>query len=144
MKLATIFVALACASCFLSSVAGWWNSNHTRRVRCYRRNCTPGNWGGWSTCTPPCGRGTQARTRRIRVPAACGGSCNYTLRETRYCGNTQCCRVNCTWSWNAWGPCNGCGMSTKTRTMRITQYSTCGGTACPSQRSQSISCNTGV
>ena len=139
MKVATIFVALAFATCFLSTVDSW---RRRRRRRCYR-NCTPGNWGGWSTCTRSCGKGTQARTRGISVPALCGGSCNYNLRETRYC-NTQCCRVNCAWSWNSWGPCKGCGMSTKTRTLRITQYPSCRGTSCPSQRSQTISCNTGM
>ena len=139
MKVATIFVALACVSCFLSTVESW---RRRRRRRCYR-NCTPGNWGRWSTCTRSCSRGTQVRTRGISVAAACGGSCNYKLSETRYC-NTQCCRVNCAWSWNSWSPCNGCGMSTKTRTMSITRYPSCRGTSCPSQRSQTISCNTGM
>ena len=139
MKLATIFVALLFISCFLSSVDSW---RRRRRRRC-QRNCTPGSWTGWTTCTKACDRGTQYRTRGISVPAVCGGSCNDALRQTQYC-NTQCCRVNCAWSWNAWGPCSGCGMSTKTRGMRITQNPSCGGRACPSKRSQTTSCNTGV
>ena len=126
-------------SCFLCSVDSW---RRKRRRRCYR-NCTPGGWSSWSTCTRGCGTGTQYRTRGIFVPTQCGGTCNVALKETRYC-NTHCCRVNCAWNWNAWSRCTGCGMSQQTRTMRITRYPSCGGAACPSQRSQTRSCNTGV
>ena len=139
MKAATIFFVLLCMSCLFPSVDSW---RRRRRRRCYR-NCTPGSWSGWNTCTKSCGRGTQYRTRGITVPAICGGTCNHALKETRNC-NTQCCPVNCAWSWNAWGPCSGCGISTKTRTIRIKQNPRCGGTSCSSVKSQTVSCDTGV
>ena len=82
-------------SCFLCSVDSW---GRRRRRRCYR-NCTPGGWSSWTTCTRGSGTGTQYRTRGIFVPALCGGTCNVALKETRYC-NTHCCRVNCAWNWH--------------------------------------------
>ena len=140
MKAAAILVALLFTTCFLSSVDSW---RRRRRRRC-KRDCTPGSWSSWSTCTKPCGRGTQYRTRGISVPAICGGSCSHALRATQSC-NTQCCPVNCAWSWNQWGPCSGCGISHKTRTIKITRNPSCGGAACPSQtRVETISCDTGV
>ena len=142
MRLDTFFVLVLFASFFLCSVDSWWRRRRRRRS-CSLINCTPGGWSSWTTCTRGCGTGTQYRTRGIAVPALCGGTCNFALKETRYC-NTHCCRVNCAWNWNAWSPCTGCGMSQQTRTMRITRYPSCGGTACPSQRSQTRSCNTGV
>ena len=139
MKLATSFIVLLFAAAFLSSVDSW---RRRRRRRCFR-NCTPGSWKAWSTCTKPCGRGTQSRTRGIAVNAQCGGTCKVALKETRVC-NTHCCRVNCAWNWNAWSPCRGCGTSTQTRTLSISRYPSCGGKACPSKRSETRSCNTGV
>lgn len=140
MKVAAILVALLFTAFFLSSVDAW---RRRRRRRC-RRDCTPGLWSSWSTCTRPCGTGTQYRTRGISVHAICGGSCNHALRATQSC-NKQCCPVNCAWSWNPWGPCSGCGISNKTRTLRITRNPSCGGAACPSQTSvETISCDTGV
>ncbi|KAJ7380318.1 hypothetical protein OS493_011040 [Desmophyllum pertusum] len=77
----------------------------------------------------------------------CGGTCpsDYSSqrKRSRSC-NTQCCPVNCLWTWNSWGACQGCGVSQQTRTVRITRWYKCGGTTCPSRRSETRSCNTGV
>lgn len=140
MKVAVIFVALLFTTCFLSSVDSW---RRRRRRRC-KRDCTLDHWSSWSTCTKRCGSGTRSRSRGISVPALCGGTCNHAFKETQNC-NTQCCGpVNCVWSWNAWGPCSGCGISSKTRTIKTSRNPSCGGTACPSQTNESISCDTGV
>ena len=139
MKVAVILVALLFTTCFLS-VDSW---RRRRRRRC-KRDCIPGPWSSWSTCTKPCGRGTQIHTRVILNSAVCGGNCNLALRETQFC-NTQCCPVNCTWSWGPWGACSGCGISKKTRTIKITRNPSCGGLACPSETGiQTIGCDTGV
>lgn len=139
MKLASLFSALFVLSTLFCSAASW---RRRRRRRCYR-NCTPESWAGkqWSSCSKSCGTGTQFRTRGIATPAICGGTCNVILRETRLC-NTQCCPVSCQWSWNAWSSCRGCGISTQTRSLRVTRYPSCGGAACPG--TQTRSCNTGV
>ena len=134
MNLGTLFAALVLASVLLRPVHSW---RRRRRRRCYR-NCTPGSWSSWTSCTRSCGKGTQYRTRGIAVPQLCGGTCNVALKETRYC-NTQCCPVNCAWFWGSWGPCQGCGKSTQTRTMHILQRPSCGGTQCPGR--QTRSCN---
>ena len=139
MKLASLFSALFVLSTLFCSAASW---RRRRRRRCYR-NCTPESWAGkqWSSCSKSCGTGTQFRTRGIATPAICGGTCNVVLRETRLC-NTHCCPVSCQWSWNAWSLCRGCGISTQTRSLRVTRYPSCGGAACPG--TQTRSCNTGV
>ena len=139
MRLDTFFVLVLFASFFLCSVDSW---RRRRRRRCYR-NCTPGGWSLWTTCSRSCGTGTQYRTRGISVSAQCGGTCNVALKEVSYC-NRHSCPVHCWWSWNAWSRCTGCGISQQTRTMRIFRYPSFWGTACPSQRSQTRSCSTGV
>ena len=103
-------------SCFLCSVDSW---RRRRRRRCYR-NCTPGGWSSWTTCTRGSGTGTQYRTRGIFVPALCGGTCSVALKETRYC-NTHCCRVNCAWNWHGM---LGAGV---------------GGVECPNKRARCVS-----
>lgn len=140
MKLPTFFVALLIACVFLSFAKSW---RLKRRRRCLKRNCIPQSWARrpWNICTKSCGTGIQYRTRGIAVSAMCGGSCNAALRQTRYC-NTHCCPSSCTWSWNAWSPCSGCGVSTQTRTLLVTRNPSCGGTACPSTQNQTRSCNT--
>ena len=142
MKLATFFKGLLIACVFLSFAKSWRRRRRIQR-RCLRRNCIPQSWARWSICMKPCGKGTQYRTRGIARSAVCGGRCNVPLRQTRYC-NTHCCPLSCTWKWNAWSPCGGCGVSTQTRTLLVTRNPSCGGTACPSTQNQTRSCNTGM
>ncbi len=54
-------------------------------------DCLVSDWSAWSTCTKPCGTGTQTRTRTIQRQAANGGKvCPTVLSESQQC-NTQAC-----------------------------------------------------
>lgn len=79
----------------------------------------------WSTCSAPCGGGTQTRTV-VSQPQYGGVPCSdFTLEQA--C-NTQPCPVDCVVS--SWGPCSAnCGDGTQTRTI-VTQPAG-GGAACP-------------
>ena len=112
-----------------------------RRRRCYPRHCSVSSWTGWSSCSRSCGGGIASRTRRKTASESCGGRCPYHLRETKRC-NTNCCPVNCVYTWNPWSRCTGCGTSTQSRTPYIRRRSSCNGRACPAR--QTRSCNTGV
>lgn len=55
------------------------------------QNCVWGNWSAWSTCTLPCGSGSQTRTRTIQAPqTGTGTACTGSSTETQVC-NTQSC-----------------------------------------------------
>ena len=102
----------------------------------------------FGSCSKTCGCGYLTQRRNIRTYSRCRGRpCPYSSSPQRYrtvsC-NTQCCPVNCLWTWNSWSPCQGCGVSQQTRSISITRNPSCGGTACPSRRSETRSCNTGV
>ncbi|XP_065064748.1 uncharacterized protein LOC135690976 [Rhopilema esculentum] len=118
---------------------GW--RRRRRRRRCSPSNCAVSGWSIWSGCSHSCGsHGTRYRTRSVTRGASCGGSCPYGLRETVSC-NRVCCPVNCVHSWGVWGACQGCGNNgQQTRSLVITQNSSCGGTGCPTTRSQTRSC----
>ena len=128
--------------------SGSWAWRRRRRRRCPRRDCVLNNWANAGGCSRTCGGGRILQRRSIRSGPSCGGrACppSNSPQRMRYVScNTQCCRVNCAWTWNSWSACYGCGMSTQTRTVRILRNPSCGGTACPSRRSETRSCNTGV
>ncbi len=52
----------------------------TKSSLCYiqscaaKQDCQWGNWSDWSTCSVPCGKGTQSRTRSIALPSTGGGA----------------------------------------------------------------------
>lgn len=74
-------------------------------------NCV---WSNWSTCSVPCGLGTQ--TRYIATPASNGGS-QCTGPSTQNCYIIQHCPVNCV--WEEYGPCSKeCGEGIKSRSIR--------------------------
>lgn len=120
-----------------------------RRRRCPVRNCILSDWYNVGSCSRTCGGGRILQRKSIKSYPSCGGwgcpSFNSPSRLRYSSCNTQCCRVNCVWTWSAWGSCSGsCGMSTQTRTVYIQRNPSCGGTACPRKRSETQSCNTGV
>ena len=124
----------------LEPTTGWWRRR--RRRRCPTTNCSVSNWSGWSSCSRSCGSsGTQGRARSVTRAQTCGGSC-YHLTESRAC-NRRCCPQNCYWYWGSWGACQGCGRGTRSRIVIVSRNPYCGGSACPSTRSQTSSCNTG-
>ena len=139
--------------CALISFSESWltrrNRRATRRRPCTQRiDCVLGNWRTYRSCSKTCGSGYSVQQRPVKVWPKCGGRrCPYYYSSQRYrtvsC-YTQCCPVNCWWTWNSWSPCQGCGVSQQNRTMRIRRKNTCGGNACPSSKSQSRSCNTGM
>ena len=144
---AFLVVFVSCSA--LIGLPGSWAWRRRRRRRyCYRQDCVYGNWYTVGGCSRTCGGGRQLYRRGIRTWSSCGGTAcvNYyhSYRQKTLACNTQCCRVNCRWIWNAWGRCLGCGRSTQSRTVRILTYPLCGGTACPSKRSETRSCNTGM
>ena len=133
--------------CSLIGPSGSWRRRRRRR-RCSRRDCILNSWAASGSCSKSCGSGYMVQRRSVYRWSSCGGtSCPSYSSSQRYrtvsC-NTQCCPVNCQWTWNSWSPCIGCGVSQQSRTMRIIRSNSCGGTACPSSRRQTRSCNTGV
>jgi hypothetical protein len=105
-------------------------------------NCVLGEWSQWSSCSAPCGGGTQTRTRTVVTPAAFGGTPCGALSETQAC-NTQLCAVDCVVSpWSPWGACSkDCGGGTQIRTRTIITPAANGGTPCPILQEEQ-SCNT--
>ncbi len=60
-------------------------------------NCEWNDWGEWSSCSNPCGAGTEQRKRSIKVNALNGGaSCwdSGSDHETRSC-QTYCETSSC-------------------------------------------------
>ena len=136
----------------LSDLPGSWAWRRRRRRRrwCSRQDCVLNYWSTTGSCSRSCGGGVVLQQRSIRTSPRCGGSAcpsPYSTQRRRYVScNTQCCRVNCYWSWNSWGRCSAtCGSSaTQTRTIRIIRNPSCGGTSCPSKRSESRRCAQGM
>ena len=146
------FLVLLLASAALFALFGLsesWGWARRGRRRCSRKqNCVLDDWVTIRSCSKTCGRGYLTQRRSIRNYPRCGGkrcpAVNSTQRYRTVPCNTQCCSVTCLWTWNSWSPCRGCGVSNQTRTIRITQNPSCGGTACPNTRQETRSCNTGV
>ena len=103
-------------------------------------DCTVSSWSSWSSCSRTCGSGVKTRTRTKTTYESCGGSCYYYHFKERTTCNSNCCPVNCLYSWGSWSSCSGCGMSSHSRSPTIHRYSRCNGKSCPSK--QTRSCNT--
>ena len=102
-------------------------------------DCTVSSWSSWSSCSRTCGSGVKTRTRTITTYESCSGYCHYHFKETKKC-ISNCCPVDCLYSWGSWSSCLGCGMSSHSRPPTIHRYSRCNGNSCPSK--QTRSCNT--
>lgn len=107
-------------------------------------NCVWGPWSSFTTCSVPCGGGSQTRTREEEVSAANGGTaCVGPATETQTC-NTQLCPVNCEWDqWSQWTTCTvDCGGGTQTRSRAVGVQAANGGTACTGAADESRTCGT--
>ena len=60
------------------------------------RDCIVGNYSNWSTCSKPCGRGEQVRTRPILYPSRYGGAACPVLKNKRVCNTDPCMNPNFT------------------------------------------------
>ena len=144
-----LLVLLAFLTVLMSPSGSWAWRRRRRRRWCRRQKCVLNSfWRNAGTCSRSCGWGTVLQQKGIQTYPSCGGSpCpspSSSLRRRYVRCYKRCCPVSCLYSWNSWSTCSGCGMSTQRRTMKIARDSSCGGTNCPSTRTQTRSCNTGV
>ena len=137
---AIVIVFSTSNACLPSGGSGGGDSGGGGGDVCSAVDCTVSSWSSWSSCSRTCGSGVKTRTRTKTSYASCGGSCHYhSFQETKTC-NSNCCPVDCLYSWGSWSSCLGCGMSSHSRSPTIHRYSRCKGNSCPSK--QTRSCNT--
>lgn len=100
-------------------------------------DCVLNQWpSSWSTCSKPCGTGTQTQTTTVKIHPKNGGATCPPLSRSRDC-NTDPCPVDCIGSWSGWTPtCPTCGPGSQTRTFTITRNAAHGGTQCTASHGQ--------
>ncbi|XP_035673766.1 coadhesin-like [Branchiostoma floridae] len=75
-------------------------------------------WLSWSSCSSPCGDGTQIRARYCDNPwpANGGADCDGDAEESQPCNDGDC-PDNGQWStWGSWSGCSVDGVQSRTRT----------------------------
>ena len=61
------------------------------RIIVFAVNCKWSDFGSWSNCSAPCGKGEQNRTRTVLAAASNGGNdCTGTHEEIRTCKIKEC------------------------------------------------------
>jgi Spondin-like TSP1 domain/Thrombospondin type 1 domain len=96
-------------------------------------DCKVSDWAASSSCSRPCGGGTQTMTRSVTTAQANGGAACPVLTKTQDC-NTHACPVDCQVSgWSGWSGCSAsCGTGTQSRSRYVTRNTENGGASCPS------------
>jgi len=105
-------------------------------------DCQQSDWGQWGPCSATCGVGTHVRTRvTIQQPQYGGAECG-PLEDKEIC-NEQPCPTDCVLSqWSPWTSCSAtCGPGIITSSRTIISEPTNGGAACPTNLTQTQSCN---
>lgn len=70
-------------------------------------DCQVGPWSSWTSCSAPCGSGSQIRSRTITSAAQHGGLPCPVLFEVQPCNTQPCTQTACLVSeWSSWGACN--------------------------------------
>jgi hypothetical protein len=104
-------------------------------------DCIQDSWGSWTTCSQPCGKGVQARTRKTTPPTHGGAECRHSM-EAQSCYAGELCPVNCVpGAWGSWSTCDQtCGTGSSTRTRPVSVAAAHGGEAC-SANEEARPCN---
>eukprot|EP01084_Bolivina_argentea_P261651 442264_1 len=94
--------------------------------------CQVSAWVALSSCSAPCGGGSQTQTRRVIQSPANGGAPCPAVMQTQPC-NTHPCPVDCQVSgWRAFSECSKqCGGGEQVRTRQIIVSAATGGAPCP-------------
>ena len=101
--------------------------------------CIWGAWGAWSSCSQPCGGGSQRRTRN-----SSGSGCNEAREEVIPCNQGDC--TNGWVRWGAWGACTAsCGQGVQRRRRWCRQEGRCQGENAETKgcRGEECGCRTG-
>ncbi|XP_027058955.1 A disintegrin and metalloproteinase with thrombospondin motifs adt-1-like isoform X3 [Pocillopora damicornis] len=120
------------------------NKRICRRQRC-PVNGGWSSWSGWTSCTKPCGTGSQERARSCTNPRPQHGgkSCSGSAKLERSC-NQQPCPVHGGWSrWSGWTSCTkSCGTGSQERFRGCTNpRPKHGGRLCTGQTRDKRNCN---
>lgn len=94
-------------------------------------DCKVSDWGKWTECSEPCGKGKQTRTRKILVESKNGKACP-PLTESKDCQVKPCSKDCEVYPWGDWTGCSkGCKGGIRKRTRLVKQKASDGGKACP-------------
>ena len=107
-------------------------------------DCQWDQFGTWTSCTKPCDRGSQSRTRLKKEEEKYGGeACTGNSTEYRLC-NIQACPINCEWDdFNDWGQCSkSCGGGIQRRNRSRLVEAKDGGKDCDGKSVMFQLCNT--
>eukprot|EP00915_Cephaloidophora_sp_WS-2016_P003367 GHVH01004507.1.p1 GENE.GHVH01004507.1~~GHVH01004507.1.p1 ORF type:complete len:3828 (+),score=509.29 GHVH01004507.1:109-11592(+) len=89
------------------------------------------NWGPWSECDAPCGKGSMTRTRGVLVPPSDTGRPCYEREESIACYSGPCVEDCQLGEWSDWSPCDmKCNGGQRFRTREILSLPSSGGIPC--------------